>query len=840
MANYIRDLDRENLPYIGQLNRNRILDGTSPSARRIRELEEELGIRYQPTSPSANQYLCRYNQGDVSRRAVTELSDQLKSARDELRKKDALIQQLSSLDSAPRIHRSPDPLRVDTLFLGDRTAVEQSRSELASMQVKFEKMQIQLREAESELELKSIKVKELQHLLETNRENEAKLTALVQSLRDRVRELEDKAGSIETVAGRSEFAIGTLQRENRDSQDRILELEGRLRKQLEEREASEARGDECQKRLSELQAHLSGLLRVDDLYESTPASVETIVRKLTDLMQENAMLKGKLLSLNEALNNTEMETKASRETIMRLVSEVGREQKVATRYTSEIDSIRMERDNALAGKREVEREIELMKERLDANQRSLDATRGELELRQGRLSSLDREVRETSHNVRSWENQYHLFREQIAGLLSNSYTMVEPSEDMIKDNIRRMAQTNKEYEIQLGSLESRVKDLTEQLDNQYQMNRSSNQRFKQNETSLYDLEQRLRCTEGELAAGDVLREGLKTEKEKYMRLLQRLGEKMKMDHIALDLGFDMTIDAIMAREPQLVKLEGDALNDRSTHIYNLQRKVKSLKEQLESKDLHIDLLRKKMTSLEERVHSRSDVEKERDGESMRVRKLERLVDKYKLQLTDARQEVQNLKAHLLGSSEMKVRTIEQRKDIDELAHQVDELEELRKKQSRKIANLKSEVQYHENENQEKKVVSDNAVHALSGELRTTKTALQTIQHREKQLLDFRNVVARMLGLEINSLAVPDYEIISRLEKLIHTHHKQTHTSMNLEEALADMEDGFASDYSTTRRALEATDPLIRRSRDKSRRRAARARVRARSLSPTRRIDPRSY
>lgn len=133
-----------------------------------------------------------------------------------------------------------------------------------------------------------------------------------------------------------------------------------------------------------------------------------------------------------------------------------------------------------------------------------------------------------------------------------------------------------------------------------------------------------------------------------------------MDHIALDLGFDMTIDAIMARAGQLVKLEADALADRSTHIYNLQRKVKSLKEQLESKDLHIDLLRKKMTGLEERVHSRGDVEKERDGESMRVRKLERLVDKYKLQLTDARQEVQNLKAHLLGSSEMKVRPSDQR------------------------------------------------------------------------------------------------------------------------------------------------------------------------------------
>jgi hypothetical protein len=45
--------------------------------------------------------------------------------------------------------------------------------------------------------------------------------------------------------------------------------------------------------------------------------------------------------MKEALSSTELETKASRETIMRLVSEVGKEQKIATKYTSELDRLRM-------------------------------------------------------------------------------------------------------------------------------------------------------------------------------------------------------------------------------------------------------------------------------------------------------------------------------------------------------------------------------------------------------------------------------------------------------------------------------------------------------------------
>ena len=53
------------------------------------------------------------------------------------------------------------------------------------------------------------------------------------------------------------------------------------------------------------------------------------------------MLKGKMVSMNEHLNKTNLETKASRETIMRLVSEVGREQRVATQYTTDMENLRL-------------------------------------------------------------------------------------------------------------------------------------------------------------------------------------------------------------------------------------------------------------------------------------------------------------------------------------------------------------------------------------------------------------------------------------------------------------------------------------------------------------------
>jgi hypothetical protein len=107
------------------------------------------------------------------------------------------------------------------------------------------------------------------------------------------------------------------------------------------------------------------------------------------------------------------------------------------------------------------------------------------------------------------------------------------------------------------------------------------------------------------------------------------------------------------------------------------------------------------------------------------------------------------------------------------------------------------------------------------------------------LIDFRHVVARMLGLDINTLAIPDYEIISRLEKLISAHHSHTFTTLSLEEALADMEDGFFCGYRDHQHTMGETESHnIRKSRERVKRKALKAR--ARSCSPTRRITPKCY
>lgn len=57
--------------------------------------------------------------------------------------------------------------------------------------------------------------------------------------------------------------------------------------------------------------------------------------QLRELCEENAFVKGQIVTLEETINVHEMEAKASRETIMRLVSEVNRAQEKAASCTKE-------------------------------------------------------------------------------------------------------------------------------------------------------------------------------------------------------------------------------------------------------------------------------------------------------------------------------------------------------------------------------------------------------------------------------------------------------------------------------------------------------------------------
>lgn len=59
----------------------------------------------------------------------------------------------------------------------------------------------------------------------------------------------------------------------------------------------------------------------------------------------------------------------------------------------------------------------------------------------------------------------------------------------------------------------------------------------------------------------------------YLKFLEQLSEKLKIENLTTELGFDMRLEAILARVEQLTQQEGTTLIETKTLVYSLQKKV---------------------------------------------------------------------------------------------------------------------------------------------------------------------------------------------------------------------------------------------------------------------------
>lgn len=95
-------------------------------------------------------------------------------------------------------------------------------------------------------------------------------------------------------------------------------------------------------------------------------------------------------------------------------------------------------------------------------------------------------------------------------------------------------------------------------------------------------------------------------------------------------------------------------------------------------------------------------------------------------------------------------------------------------------------------------------------------------------------MARMLGLDIESIAVPDFEMISRLEKLILANQANQSSSLVFDSSVEDMVEEFRRGYHEAERIIDKPQ------RSRNQRPTAKIGSRSRSLSPLKKKDPKVY
>ncbi|XP_070699017.1 coiled-coil domain-containing protein 170 [Pempheris klunzingeri] len=462
--------------------------------------------------------------------------------------------------------------------------------------------------------------------------------------------------------------------------------------------------------------------------------------------------------LEESVKSCEVECKASRETVLRLVAELDRERRKAACSAAALDSLKVEFDGLVASRKSVEVERDTLTERLEASKRVIEAARRESRCLEKQAEELERKLQSSQGETQTAEEKLQLFLKKVAELLQEkSENVILPTEKDVLHGLDDLC--NKSF----SDMEARLCRVSEQLSERVELQHSALQRAQLAEQQVQNLRERLQGVETELLTADMHRDGLRHSKQHYEEFLEQLSETLKVDSIAVDLGFDMRLKLILSRAEQLVKQETTALAESKSLTYSLQRKFKSQKDQLESKGLHIQLLRKKVSELEEEKRSRSALAVERDDAHLEVRRQQKKLERLQGELKATKLSNTELKAQLSHTNELKLKVVEQSQTTQEQKKRLDQLVEAKAKVEKKLSTVSSEIQ-----NYERKTREDQE------QLSTLRQNLTQLSERESELVDFRMVVSQMLGLDAKAQTLPNYEIITFLETLLHSHHHHHH------------------------------------------------------------------
>merc|ERR1712151_358197 len=342
-------------------------------------------------------------------------------------------------------------------------------------------------------------------------------------------------------------------------------------------------------------------------------------------------------------------------------------------------------------------------------------------------------------------------------------------------------------------LASKLKLSKEEMRDRERLQKTTLQRVIQSEEDYKSVEERLQSLEGDMLAADIDRQDLLEERKKYMTFLDSLTRVMKLDVIAMDAGFDLTAEAIISRCQQLVKKDTDTIQDRTQTIYSLQRKVKQLNQKLESKELHLNISKTKSSELEELLKEKTRADTANTDASAQLKKANKKLEKVHGELSEQKYLVTKLKAELNDVNGLRVVNDEQKKIIEDLELSVNRLAKSKYKTAKQLKGAQEKIDSNSKLNVE--AVEEIKAQLTQARVETQETCnrIKDLEQREKQFLEFRDLLAHLIGLKVENLSVPDFEIIQRVENLVKTHTSYINTSKNLERTLAEMDKSFKPD-----------------------------------------------
>ncbi|KAA0710854.1 Coiled-coil domain-containing protein 170 [Triplophysa tibetana] len=643
-----------------------------------------------------------------------------------------------------------------------KQATETAREELAALQAKHQSLQSQVSDAQSKAAAHEETIKHLKDVIDRHKEKEARQESLIGSLRERVYNTEQEMLSITSSRSIMDMRVHTLAKENEEVKEKLMELDIKSKQYFAEWNKAKQEASETRRRSDEFISTLANKVSMN--VSGKADAMDYLVSTVETCFKENERLKNGVCDFEESLRSYEVECKASRGTVKRLATDVEHEQTLSASRLNELNSIRQELDFASLKKLSLERENQTLQTSLQETQQALAAAQQRCSHFENLSQDLDQKLHSSQNETRVSHSHHGTFMKELETLLHDQCLSHHPTPEELLKSLTAVCTREKSVKKSNLEMEGRLAELEEEVSEHKEHQRSAEQREQK-------LLRRIQDLEDELLTAGVCKDGMSQDKQQYQRFLEQLSEKLKVEHIAADLGFDMRLEAVLARAQQLTRQEGTAVLENRTQVHNLQRKLKEQRQRSDSKELHLELLMRKVSLLEEK-RSRSALAVEKDDASLTCKKLQKRVDRLQAELSTLRFSNTELKAQLSHTHELKIKVMEQNQTIEEQSKNLSKLEKNNVKTEMKVSTMRSDLQKLQLRAREESQQTQRL-------LNTQSSAITELAHTEKQLLDFHTVVCQMLGVD-GAGCIPNNEVLRRLEVLIqscrchrvaHLHHQ---------------------------------------------------------------------
>nr|XP_050852939.1 coiled-coil domain-containing protein 170 isoform X1 [Vespula vulgaris] len=671
------------------------------------------------------------------------------------------------------------PRKLDTGDAMTHDLTTTLRSELAALEYKRDRLMFELQEMKNTVRSRDQRVVELQVEADQLREQAARQNSIVSSLKKRIQELEERERNLYANQGRNEITIQGLQRDVKYHEEKVRECEKKIR-QLEHNLSEEIQLKErARLNLQDFVRRLAHALNVE-YCETAHHSPEVVIHKAEELVQEVNRLRNRGTTIETQLSGIENDFRSCRDSLDRITTEKEQLQRQVSTQLVDLERLRQEKECLEMQHRVAEREMNDLRDKLVNANRSITSATGNISNQEALICQLRDDLKNREEKEQRLQTELRHLLESLAILLSTPSRFVESHENAIKDRIREILAESKDQALKIQNLREKVNAATESANRQSEMLETSMMKMRHLEEERSSLEAKIHKLEAELTSCELTKESLRRDKQTFTTFLERLGKAMQIEEISEDIGIELQTESLLVRAEQLARLETDKLVDKTSVVYQLQRRVRTLREQLQRRDLHLDLLRRKLSLQEDSVRIKTLLQSERDEANLRAKKLTKQVERLQSQFSEEKSRNRELSAQLTEAADYKIAALERSRKIEELQKRLVESEMLRTRYTRKLSMLKEQMRTTSETAEQERSINDHSLQLLRDELAQVKQNLTEVTRRESQLQSFRVSIVKLLS---EPICTPDYEIITRLQKMVAAHRDFTMLSRRYDEPL---------------------------------------------------------